>query len=75
VEARFRPFGDNATLDARLGNGLRRTYHRLGNSIVRTRWNFEVTWVMWNPISISFETVLASVQDKFLVCVKRTIGS
>jgi hypothetical protein len=39
VEARFCPFGDSATFDARLGNGLRRTYPRLRNSIVGTRWN------------------------------------
>jgi hypothetical protein len=39
VEARFGPFGDSATLDARLVHGLRRTYHRLGNSIEGTRWN------------------------------------
>jgi hypothetical protein len=30
---------------------------------------------MWNLILIYFETVLASVQDRCLVCVKRTIGS
>ena len=28
VEARFGPFGNSANLDARLVNGLRRTYHR-----------------------------------------------
>jgi hypothetical protein len=33
VEARFGPFGDIATLDARLAHGLRQTYRRLGNSI------------------------------------------
>jgi CHAD domain-containing protein len=39
VEARFGPFGDRATLDARLVQGLRQTYHRLRNSIKGTRWN------------------------------------
>jgi hypothetical protein len=39
VEARFGPFGDSATLDARLVHGLRQTYYRLGNSIGGTRWN------------------------------------
>jgi hypothetical protein len=39
VEAQFRPFGDSATLDARLGNDLRQTYRRLRNSIGGTRWN------------------------------------
>jgi hypothetical protein len=39
VEARFSPFGDSATLDARLVHGLRRTYRRLINSIGGTRLN------------------------------------
>jgi hypothetical protein len=39
VEARFRPFGDSATLDASLVLGLRRMYHRLINSIGGTRLN------------------------------------
>jgi hypothetical protein len=46
VEARFGPFGDSASLDARLVHGLHRTYRRLGNSIGGTRWNSKVTWVM-----------------------------
>jgi hypothetical protein len=33
VEARFDPFGDCATLDARLVHGLHRMYRRLRNSI------------------------------------------
>jgi hypothetical protein len=39
VEAQFGPFGDSATLDARLVHGLLQTYHRLRNSIGGTRWN------------------------------------
>jgi hypothetical protein len=39
VEARFGPFRDSATLDARLVHGLRRTYRRLRNSNGGTRWN------------------------------------
>jgi hypothetical protein len=39
VEARFGPFGDSATLDARLVHGLCRTYRSLRNSIGGTRWN------------------------------------
>jgi hypothetical protein len=39
VEAWFGPFGDSATLDARLVQGLRWTYHRLESSIRGTRWN------------------------------------
>jgi hypothetical protein len=37
VEAWLGPFGDSATLDARLVYSLRRTYCRLGNSIGGTR--------------------------------------
>jgi hypothetical protein len=37
IEARFGPIGDSANLDARLVNGLRRTYHKLGNYFTRTR--------------------------------------
>jgi hypothetical protein len=39
LEARFAPFRDSATLDARLVHGLRQTHRRLGNSIGGTRWN------------------------------------
>jgi hypothetical protein len=38
LEARFGPFGDSATLDARLVHGLRQTYHRLINHFRHTRW-------------------------------------
>jgi hypothetical protein len=34
-----------------------------------------VTWVMWNLILVRLETVLVSVQDRCMVCAKRTIGS
>jgi uncharacterized Fe-S cluster-containing radical SAM superfamily protein len=33
LEACFGPFGDSANLDVRLVHGLRRTYHRLRNSL------------------------------------------
>jgi hypothetical protein len=32
-------------------------------------------WVMWNLISVNFETVLVSVQYRCTVCTERTIGS
>ena len=32
-------------------------------------------WVMWNLTSLCLETVLESVQDRCMVCAKRTIGS
>ena len=31
--------------------------------------------VMWNLVSVRLETVLGSVQDRCMVCAKRTIGS
>jgi hypothetical protein len=34
-----------------------------------------VTWVIWNLVSICFETVLASVEDWSTVCIERTVGS
>ena len=34
-----------------------------------------VDGVMWNLISVRLETVLVSVQDRCMVCAKRTIGS
>jgi hypothetical protein len=39
LEARFGPFGDSANLGARQVHDLRRTYHRLRNSVGRSRWN------------------------------------
>ena len=32
-------------------------------------------WVMWNLTSLRLETVLVSVQDRCMVCARRTIGS
>jgi hypothetical protein len=31
-------------------------------------------WVMLNLVSVSLETVLVSVQDRFTVCAVHTIG-
>ena len=75
LEAHFGPFGDSANLHVRSVHGLRRTFHRLGNHFGCTRWNSEVTWVMWNLVSICLEIVLVSVQDRCTICAKRTIGS
>jgi hypothetical protein len=71
VEPRFGLFGDSV----RKVHGLRRTYHRLINRFGCTRWNYWVTWVMWNLIFVCLETMLVSVQDRCIVCAKRTIGS
>jgi hypothetical protein len=75
VEARFGPFGHNANLDARWVHGLQRKYHRLKNRFGHTRWNYSVTSVLWNLISVSLETELVSVQDRCMVCAKCTIRS
>jgi hypothetical protein len=32
-------------------------------------------WVMWNLVLVCLEMELASVQDRCMVCVKRTIRS
>jgi hypothetical protein len=34
-----------------------------------------VTLVMWNLVLVHFKTVLVLVQDRSMVCTKRTIGS
>ena len=34
-----------------------------------------MTWVTWNLTSFSLEIVLVSVQDRCMVCARRTIGS
>jgi hypothetical protein len=73
LEARFGPFGNSANLDE--VHGLCRTYHRLINRFGRIRWNSQVTWVMWNLVSVYLETVFVSVQDSWTVCAKHTIHS
>jgi hypothetical protein len=75
LDAHFGLFGDSANLDAKYVHGLRRMYYRLRNSFGRTRWNSKETWVMWNLIPVHLETLLVSVQDRCMVCAKRTIGS
>ena len=75
MEAHFGPFGDSANLDARKVHGLRQTYHWIGNHFGRTQWNSKVTWVTWNLTSFRLQTVLVSVQDRCMVCARRTIGS
>jgi hypothetical protein len=73
VEARFGLFADSASVDARWVHGLRQTYHRLKNHFLRTRWNSYVTWVLWNLVLAHLETMLVLVQDRCMVCAKRTI--
>ena len=33
-----------------------------------------MTWVLWNPCSVCLEMVLVLVQNRSMVCAKRTIG-
>jgi hypothetical protein len=61
VDARLGLVGDSANLDIRQLHGLRQTYHRLKNHFGCTRWISSVTLVMWNLVSIHFETVFVSV--------------
>jgi hypothetical protein len=75
VEARFNPFEGSANLDARQVHSLCQTYHNIRNCFGRTRWNSKVMWVMSNLILVHLEIVLVSVQDRFTVCAKHTIGS
>jgi hypothetical protein len=74
VESRFGPFGDSVNVGARWVHSLHQMYYRLRNRIGHTQWNSLVTWVMWNLISIHLDTVSVSVQDRCMVCAKRTIG-
>ena len=55
-------------------DGLHRTYHRLENHFGRTRWNSKLTRVLSSHVLVRLEMVLVSVQDRCMVCVKRTIG-
>jgi hypothetical protein len=50
VEARFGLFRYSVNLDARYVHGLRRTYQRLRNHFGRTKWNSQVSGVMWNRV-------------------------
>ena len=33
-----------------------------------------MTWVKWNLVSVRFDIVLTSIQDRCTVCTERTIG-
>ena len=34
-----------------------------------------MTWVLWNHVSDRLEIALVSVEDRYMVCAKRCIGS
>ena len=50
-------------------------HHRLRNYFGCTRWYTDVTWVKWILISVYFEIVLVSTQNRSTICAERTIGS
>ena len=50
-------------------------HHRLRNYFGCTRWYTDVTWVKWILISVYFEIVLVSSQNRSTICAERTIGS
>jgi hypothetical protein len=74
MEAYFGPFGDSVNLDTRQVHGLRRTHNTVGNCFACTRWNFLVTWVKWNFISVRLQTMLLSVQGRCTICAEYTMG-
>jgi hypothetical protein len=74
VEARFGPFGDSATFDARLVHGLRRTYHLLRNHLTYPMVVLE-TRLKWKLDLVRLEIVLILMQARCTACTKHTIGS
>ena len=56
-------------------HGFHGTYHRLRNRFGCTRWNSKLPRVISNHVSVRLEMVFVSVQDRGMVCAKRTIGS
>jgi hypothetical protein len=62
VDAHFGLFGDSVNLGTKLVQGLRRTYHRLGNHFGRKQWYSYRTWVKWKLVSVHLEIVLISTK-------------
>jgi hypothetical protein len=56
-------------------HGLSQTYHRVSNPFGCTRWYSNVTWLIWNLVSVRSVPVLVPEQDRCTVCAKHTIGS
>jgi hypothetical protein len=46
----------------------------LGNHFGRTQWYSYMTWVKWKLIAVHLEVVLILTQDRYMVCVERTIS-
>jgi hypothetical protein len=73
VEACFGLFGDSANLDARWVHDFHRTYHRLRDRFRHTRWNYYVTCITQNPVSVHLDTVFVLVQDRRTAYTSETI--
>ena len=56
-------------------HGLHQTHHRLENQFECTWWYSKVAWEMWKLVSVLFEVVLISTQDRCTICVERAIVS
>ena len=54
MESRFGLFEDNVSFDARQVHSLRGMYHMLENQFGRTRWNSQMTCVIWNVSLVYF---------------------
>ena len=50
-------------------------HHRLRNHFGCTQWYCDVTWAKWIRVSVHLEIVLASTQDRSMVCAEHTICS
>ena len=66
VEAQFSLFGDSANIDARQVHGLRGTYHMLENRLDAPDGTPSEVCRMESRF-VCLETVLVSVQDRFMV--------
>ena len=74
VEARFGPFGDSANLDARKEHGLRRTYHRPGQSFWTHMMELSGDVSHLESRFFLLEIVLVSVQDRCMVRARHITG-
>ena len=74
AEACFGPSRDSVCLRAREVHGLHRMYHGHGNRFGHTRWYSKVMYVKWKLVSVCFDIVLVSAQDRCTVCAECASG-
>jgi hypothetical protein len=74
VESHFGPFGDSASVGARLEHGLQQTYYRLRNRFGRIQGYCMVTRLRWKLNLVCLEIVLTLTQDRCMVCAEHNIG-